>query len=647
MGDGVNYHGTGVGIPADPAARPWRAPEARAESPQKHGTAWRHLSARLGALSLRTRVVSIVILLFLGGLWALVYRVNVSMEGGLEKVIAAQLSNAAVYVAEDVNARISSRFERLDELAATITADFQGNAKRSQWLLEERDLTHSYFSLGVVVADRDGTVIAEYPHLPGRLGSSKADDPVFRAIQAGVNHAVGKPDLGRFAHQVIVSLAVPWHDGSGAVAGMVAAPIATADAKVFGALANVKLGAGGHFLVVSPAERVIVAATDASRVLTPVEHKGANPLLDRRLKEGYEAAARYVNPAGEEFISAGKRVPSTGWMVLARLRSSEAFAPIAALKRDIYLVAVLLSLLFALVLGEYLSGHLARLNGMAEAMRDMTEGRSDLAPLAITHEDEIGALKRSFNRLLAERTRLEQALREEIASGKRSEKALQEASSRLQAFAARAIRAQEDERRSLAFELHEELAQELTTLNLHLQLLQARHEEHADDESLQQALEIAGTELQRVRGLAAKLHPAELEDFGLLAGLRAHCARQTALHDWRIHFSASEPLERPPREVEHAFFRAAQEALINIADHARASEIWVDLRSGTEGLALSIRDNGIGFEPVTAVASAAAPGLGLAGIRERLRVVGGGMQLASSPGKGTELRLLYPQAGAQ
>ena len=91
-------------------------------------------------------------------------------------------------------------------------------------------------------------------------------------------------------------------------------------------------------------------------------------------------------------------------LVLAALPAAEAFAPIAAIKKEIYQAALLLSLLLALVLRTYLSQQLTRVKTVAEAMQKMTEGQESLAPLMVTRKDEIGELKESFNRLLAQLT---------------------------------------------------------------------------------------------------------------------------------------------------------------------------------------------------------------------------------------------------
>ncbi|MBI2318538.1 MAG: sensor histidine kinase [Betaproteobacteria bacterium] len=274
----------------------------------------------------------------------------------------------------------------------------------------------------------------------------------------------------------------------------------------------------------------------------------------------------------------------------------------------------------------------------------MAEGDEPLAQIPVGREDEIGQLIADFDRLATERNRLDEALRAEIAERKQAQDALAAAFNRLQALSQRLTRTQEEERRKVAFELHEQSGQELVTLGLHLQELQAHCRDPEGQDHLRDARALADAALERVRGMSLDLHPPQLEDFGLYVALGAHCRKQADAAGWALHFDAPAQAARPNRDLELACFRVAQEALVNVARHAHASEVWVSFQQDQDQLRLSVRDNGKGFDAAGARERLSERGLGLMGMEERVRQASGRLEIRSSPGSGTEIRAVFPLA---
>jgi two-component system, NarL family, sensor histidine kinase UhpB len=200
------------------------------------------------------------------------------------------------------------------------------------------------------------------------------------------------------------------------------------------------------------------------------------------------------------------------------------------------------------------------------------------------------------------------------------------------------MRAQEEERRRLARDLHDEVNQALTAILLRLEAL-------SQDTPPQQAAEVAELKrlvnqaMEELLSLARQLRPSALDDHGLLPALATHVRRfaaQTGIEaDLRTAGEASSLA--PDQEI--AIYRVAQEALANVARHADASRVEVDLEADSAGLELRVRDDGRGFD---AVGSRPSSGLGLDGMAERARLVGGELTIDSRPGLGTELCLRVP-----
>jgi signal transduction histidine kinase len=201
---------------------------------------------------------------------------------------------------------------------------------------------------------------------------------------------------------------------------------------------------------------------------------------------------------------------------------------------------------------------------------------------------------------------------------------------------------QEEKRRVLAFELHEQSAQDLTALKIQMELLRPHCRGDEAQARLQAALMTVRVMQDQVRDMALDLHPSQLDEFGLYATLRTHSNRQANAADWNLHFEAPEDAERPPRDIELACFRVAEEALNNVARHANATEVWVSLRESGNALHLNVRDNGVGFVAGDDADGNPEKNLGLFGMAERIRQVGGRLEIKSKPGGGTEILAALP-----
>ncbi|MGP0066577.1 MAG: PAS domain S-box protein [Isosphaeraceae bacterium] len=212
---------------------------------------------------------------------------------------------------------------------------------------------------------------------------------------------------------------------------------------------------------------------------------------------------------------------------------------------------------------------------------------------------------------------------------------------RLEVLSRRIIHAQEDERRQIARELHDEIGQAMTSVKINLQGLV--NQAAGQDERAIECIAIVDDALNRVRGMALDLRPALLDDLGLVAALQWYVERHARRTNLEGRFIADPEDLRAAPEVETACFRVAQEALTNIARHARASRFSVELLQLNHGLELIVRDDGCGFDPAEAMVRAAGgASLGLVGMNERVELVGGKVAFVSAPGKGTEVQVSIP-----
>jgi signal transduction histidine kinase len=215
----------------------------------------------------------------------------------------------------------------------------------------------------------------------------------------------------------------------------------------------------------------------------------------------------------------------------------------------------------------------------------------------------------------------------EARKRRRSEKILKELSGRL-------IHAGEEERQRLARELHDDFAQRLALLSVGLDLL--LQDSSADGVSLHRRLQELWNDVKElasdVHNLSHRLHSSKLRLLGIKMALKEVCGQVSRQHSVDIQLEAGELPSELSDDVSLCFYRVAQEALNNAVKHSHSRRIEVKLNNSRGRVRMRIKDFGVGFDP-----DARANGIGLAAMRERLRMVGGSLHVKSSPGVGTEL----------
>jgi signal transduction histidine kinase len=202
----------------------------------------------------------------------------------------------------------------------------------------------------------------------------------------------------------------------------------------------------------------------------------------------------------------------------------------------------------------------------------------------------------------------------------------------------RVVGAQELERARLARELHDETGQALTSILLGLKGVEQAVATDEARAALSTVRDTVSTTLQDVRRLAVELRPSALDDFGLVPALERLATTFREQTGMRVDFEAQIGGQRLEPEVETTLYRIVQEALTNVVKHAGASRVSILVVRRGNAVAAVIEDDGSGFEP----SSARQDGLGLAGMRERMALVGGNLRVESSEGGGTTIAVKVP-----
>jgi signal transduction histidine kinase len=205
----------------------------------------------------------------------------------------------------------------------------------------------------------------------------------------------------------------------------------------------------------------------------------------------------------------------------------------------------------------------------------------------------------------------------------------------------RLMSAEDEERRRIARELHDETGQSLTAVLVGLRAIEDQAVTADVQTAARRLRKVAAQTVDDIGRLARGLHPAVLDDLGLLEAVRRYG------NDWARSFSVGLDLRLPrtmphplPPLVQTTMYRILQEALTNVARHAHAQVVAVELKCEGTVLELVVRDDGVGFDVGTVRSEAS--GLGLHGMQERVALLGGSFEIESTPGRGTTVRARVP-----
>ncbi|WP_407279284.1 diguanylate cyclase [Aromatoleum evansii] len=362
--------------------------------------------------TVKFRLIGLGIVLIVVGVLVRQFVMLPAVRDRVHEVVAdAQLSIAAL-VAQDLADSLQMRRTLIGELAATLPpALVREPAQLAAWL-GERERLSPLFDRGLRVLRPDGEPVTGSPRaIAGDASSLSAVSGAdwFHAALGAEGPVIGRPHRVGADGAAIIVMAAALRDGGGRVLGVLAGELRLDKGGFLDDLQQTRLGASGGFLVVSPADKLFVASNDPAMVLQPTPAPGVNPLLDRAMA-GYRGTGMMVDAQGEQELAAIAAVPDSGWLVVARMPAADVSQPVAELRRLLWRNSFGTMIGLSLILLVVMPRLLRSLTDAARSIREMAEGRRELAPLAVTRQDEVGDLLLGFNRLVTRLHDKEQAL---------------------------------------------------------------------------------------------------------------------------------------------------------------------------------------------------------------------------------------------
>ena len=349
-----------------------------------------------------------------------------------------------------------------------------------------------------------------------------------------------------------------------------------------------------------------------------------NLSMNRRLdtmREGPAGTELGVSIDGAPVLRSQARleVPDLDWSIVAEIGADEALAPVRALQARVVTIGLVVGGLFFVVAG-WLGASVTRPVLALERTVGRVGAGDRGATVDVRSNDEIGRLAAAFNRMSADLERTTVSKTE------------------LEALAGRLISAQEEERRRVGRELHDDLVQRLAAAAIEVGRLARVPTPDAAREGLATLKRTMANLSEDVHRLSRRIHPAVLDELGLAAAVEGECRAFMERGGPPVDLRLRGNLDAAPKAAQLGVYRIAQEGLRNAWQHAAATEVTIEIARAGESLSIAIADNGRGFDR----GAGARGGLGLASMEERARLLGGRFDLSSIPGQGTRITVTLP-----
>ena len=361
--------------------------------------------------SIKTRTTMVATVALLIGMWALVIAVNHQQKQTLQDIVGEQQFATASVAANTLDQELRLRKSALETVAEQLEKGWPHAASDLSHVLCGRVVLLQLFSGGIYITDAKGTIQASCPANLSRVGLNVGDREYIRIpLTLGKSH-VGPPVIGKALGEKVLGMAAALRDGKGQIVGTVAGVIKLDQANFLDNLESHSLPSGATYLVVSPAHRQIIMASDKSRIMEVLPAAGSSPALDRFIN-GKEGNAEFINPLGIEVLASVKRIPSTDWYAAIATPASQAYAPVQRMQREIITHAIWITALVIGLLWWWLRRELTPLQKTAQALMRLTPQDEQWKPLAIERRDEVGMVLQGFNQLLEQLRQRQQQLSE-------------------------------------------------------------------------------------------------------------------------------------------------------------------------------------------------------------------------------------------
>lgn len=563
------------------------------------------------------------------------------IEDSIERSYEGRLSEAQI-LATSIDHILEENLTRLYDISLSDKIDITDNS----WIPEQDALKAAYhysiFSDGVFLLDKIGNVLLTYPPREGWSINLLGIPPVSKVITE-MRPVISSVFTMEPSRRKVIFALVPLKNRNGDVVGAAGGLIDPTNYHFTRILSVIETEKQTNIELVDSLG-IVIASNHSESILSGIDH---NKFLSRLIsdKKSAVASCHRCHITGRdtqertEDILVFSPLSLAPWGVALRVPKSVVYAPSTSLEKG-FLMLGIVSLASAFVLSLGMSKSIVRPVRQLIRAADRI-ARGDLAePITIASTDEIGTLSQSFDvmrRKLAvslesiqrQNVQLEQRVRERTRQ-------LEEKQFMNATLLRKLITSQEDERRRIARELHDESLQTLAALLMNIEMCRL-HPEMITQEKVAAMKETVTTVINETTKVIQNLRPTVLDDLGFEAGIIWLIDRNLKEKGITCFVNLRDLVEEKlPPELQVTLFRMLQEVATNIARHAQAENVFISIKNDKKSFIMNIEDDGQGFDTATVFENTrAGRGLGILGMKERAAQVNGKLLVCSTPGHGT------------
>jgi signal transduction histidine kinase len=547
-----------------------------------------------------------------------------SHEQSMQRLVQERDQALAVVNAAQASDRLQEQTEALEELAAEQAFHHQDYTAQQTLLAQAGDLDGLFVDSAALV-DESGSLIVSVSPPPAWTRDTRLAE-LARLVMARQDIAIVSPFDASWGKDVML-VGLPVRDETGTTYGVLAAPMSSRSLELGSLLSQVQVGEQGAVYLVDSAGRILLRAPEAKARSSFAGHTGISVALE----DDEPGATLCHGPDGERMALAYAPIEygGLGWRVLIEEPWHQVVGPVLRYSQFVPLVAVLAAVVSVLALYYGVRSIVRPLQALGQQAERVAWGDFEATGSPVGGVEEIEDLRRTLDQMVGRIQSYQHGMHDYIAI---------------------ITEGQEEERKRLARELHDDTAQALIALNQQVEMAQKLLITDPDRaaERLATVRSMLAETIEGVRRFSRDLRPIYLEDLGFIPALEMMAQEADHRESLDVHFITSGQVRRLTPDLELAAYRIVQEALNNVIQHAGANDAWVEVRFTDRQLLLSVRDDGQGFEAPDLPDALARQGhFGLMGIQERALLYGGQLAIRSMPSEGTEITvsLPYPPQG--
>jgi signal transduction histidine kinase len=570
------------------------------------------------------------------------------IEQSIERSYDDRLTESRI-IATSIDHILEENLTRLYDISLSDKIDITD----SNWAPEQEALKNAYhysiFSEGVFLLDKVGNVLLTYPPRESWSINMLGVPPISKVIE-DMRPVISSVFSMEPARRKVIFALVPLRNRSGDVVGTAGGLIDPTNYQFARILAAITTDATTNIELVD-SMGIVIASNRPASILSGIDH---NTFLGKLIaeKKSTVATCHRCHAAGREQaqrtedILAFSPLTLAPWGVALRFPKDVIFAPSDSLKEGFVLLGVIsLATSFVLALGMSKS--------IVKPVRQLIQAtgriaRGDLGqPVVIESQEEIGALAQSFDDMRVKlATSLESIQRQNLELEQRvweRTHQLEEKHTINRILLKKLITSQEDERKRIARELHDESLQTLSALLMNIEMFRL-HPESATPEKVARMKDTMTLVINEMTKVIQNLRPTVLDDLGFEAGIVWLIDRNLKEKGIKCSLNLQDLVEdRLPPELQVTLFRIFQEVMSNIARHAQAENVFIQIKNNDKLFTMIIEDDGAGFDTSTVFENTmTGRGLGILGMKERATQVNGTLKICSTPNQGTTVLCTVP-----